>query len=690
MLEKLNISSAVVLCLKFGYKASKYFLTLALFISIIPTDSFAQEDECPETYDRKTLKLLDKAREIKKHDYGERKKFLLEALDISYDCVECAYELAFQSYRHAKQNHTGYKTAKEYYHTTIELCPSYHADMYYILGVIYTLEEDYPNALKYFEFYLNFPYEGDGKFSKKHDKQIKDTEDALPRVRFFAEFYGNPVDFNPQRLKNVSSDADEYLPALSPDNEIIFYTRQFERKNIGDMFPVTVEELTFSKRLDIYSDFDAGTPMPGPFNMGNDNYGGATMSVNNKEMYITICRPIGGYNNCDIYVSRYTTRYDDILEETIYRWTEPENLGENVNTPDGWESQPTLSADGKTLYFATIRHDTDGMDIYYSNRDKDGSWTKAQGIGPPINTKGNEKAPFMHADSKTMYFASSGRPGAGGYDIFYSRMSEDGTWSEPKNIGYPINTSGDEHGLIVSTDGKYAYFASNKIKGAKGLDIFYFEMPEAAKPEKVVLVKGELKEENGNPLTDAKLKFSYSNSEESIEIDIDNTDGSYAAVVNVIEDEDIVMTVKKEGMAFDATVFKTSEEDFEPIAKTDKTIARVEKGRSYTIENINFNTNSAEIKQESKIVLNAFIEYLKDNESLKIAIHGHTDNVGNAEENRVLSFERAFAVRQYLEEKGVSAKRLQHDGFGSSKPIASNDTPLGRSQNRRTEFKVMD
>ena len=672
------------------YFSSYKLILLCICFCMLHTAYGQEEEDCPTTDDRKTNKLLNKAKNARKYDFGERKKMLKEAIDRSEDCVECYYELAYQSFRYAKLNNTSYENARNYYHQVMELCPSYHSEMYYNLGVAYVVDEDYVNALKYFQFFLEFPWTDEDKFSKKYDKQVADTKDALPRIEFYAEFYGNPVDYNPQRLENVCTDDDEYLPALSPDNELIFYTRKFERKKIGDMFPRTIEELTVSKRPDIYSPFDSGEPMPGPFNMGDDNYGGATISVNNKEMFITICRPVGNYNNCDIYVSNYSVRYDEILEETVYRWSEPKNLGDSINTPDGWESQPTLSADGKTLYFATIRDYTDGIDIYYSERKEDGTWSQAQSIGSPINTKGHDKSPFMHADSKTLYFSSTGRMGAGGYDIYYSRMNDDGTWSEPKNIGYPINTAGDEHGMIVSTDGNYAYFSSNQVKGAKGLDIFYFEMPEAAKPQKVLLVKGELKEENDTPLQNAVVALNYASGEEATKVEVDNQDGSYAAVVNVKENEDVIMTVEKEGVAFNSEVFKTSEPDAETIAKSEKKVARVEKGRAYTIENINFESNSATIKPESKITLDAFIRYLNNNPGLKVAIHGHTDNVGNPQDNKVLSFERAFSVRQYLEENGISAKRLRHDGFGPNKPIADNSTAEGRAKNRRTEFVVLE
>jgi len=307
-------------------------------------------------------------------------------------------------------------------------------------------------------------------------------------------------------------------------------------------------------------------------------------------------------------------------------------------------------------------------------------------MGKVINTVGHEKSPFMHGDSRTLYYASQGLPGAGGYDIYYSRLEDDGTWSKPKNIGIPINTSDDEHGLIVSTDGALAYYASNSLQGAQGYDIFSFEMPEQAKPDKVVLVRGELKDEQGEIDTDAEITLEFVESKRVEKVELDKTDGTYATIINV-EDEPVVMTIEKEGHAFQARLFG-KESAKEVVVEEPIKVEKVEIGKPYAIDDIRYSTNSADIDANSKLVLDVFAEHLKKQKGISIAIHGHTDNVGNVGDNLTLSTERAFEVMNYLQYKGVPAGSITFKGFGSSKPIADNGTKEGRAINRRTEFII--
>ncbi|NNK80548.1 MAG: OmpA family protein [Flavobacteriales bacterium] len=528
---------------------------------------------------------------------------------------------------------------------------------------------------------------------RNSQKKIADVETVIEEVRFNAELFGNPVPFNPAKVNGVSGAWDEYLPMLSPDNENLFFTRKYNKKAKGDLYGREVEEFTASSREGVNSEFDSGKALPRPFNLG-DNYGGASISVNNREMYVTVCKPdASGYTNCDIYVTRFSKTLDEKTGKEEYAWSELKNLGGGVNTKDGWEAQPSLSADANTLYFATAREtsteNSEGgksIDIYYSLRGKDGNWGKARSIGDVINGPGNEKSPFMHGDSRTLYFSSDGLMGVGGYDIFYSRIEDDGQWSLPKNIGVPINTSEDEHGLIVSTDGSLAYYASNKIAGSQGFDIYRFDMPEPARPDKVILVRGEVKDDRGQVVEDARIELNYLDSKKVEKVELSSDDGYYAAIINV-EKEPVVMTIEKEDHAFEARLF-TEEDANEVIAEVDLLIEEVSVGRSYAINDINYRSNSADMDVNSKLVLDQFVDYLKRNPNLHISIHGHTDNVGNESDNLTLSTERAFEVMSYLQERGIPGSSLSFKGFGASKPIADNSTAEGRALNRRTEFII--
>jgi outer membrane protein OmpA-like peptidoglycan-associated protein len=427
-----------------------------------------------------------------------------------------------------------------------------------------------------------------------------------------------------------------------------------------------------------------------------DNYGGVSLSVDNSEMIVTVCRPGKmGYNNCDLYRTTWQLLYNERTGLEDYQWGELENLGPEINTDDGWEAQPSLSADGQTLFFATAREnstpDANGnptIDIYYAKRGPDGKWGQAQSVGQTINSAGQEKSPFMHTDSKTLYFSATGRPGAGGYDIYYTRQQEDGSWTEPKNIGVPINTAEDEHGLIVSTDGKQAYYASKGVRGARGLDVISFEMPEKARPEKVLLVKGEMLDEQGEIVADAKVELHYAESKRVEKVPVNETTGAYVAVINV-EREDVVMTIEKEGHAFEAHVYtKESAEESNGVAELKSEVKPLVVGSPYTIHDIFYATNSAEIDSKSKLVLTQFANYLNRNPSMRVEIAGHTDNRGDTEMNMLLSQERAFEVKKHLESLGVAGSRLEYKGYGPTRPVADNSTEQGRAQNRRTEFII--
>jgi outer membrane protein OmpA-like peptidoglycan-associated protein len=353
------------------------------------------------------------------------------------------------------------------------------------------------------------------------------------------------------------------------------------------------------------------------------------------------------------------------------------------------------------LFFATVRKDSKGTDIYMSTRDAKGEWGPAKPVPGPINTSGDEKAPFLHSDSRTLYFAARppkdengkdavtlGHRGIGGYDVFFSHMNEDGSWSAPRNIGNPINTMQDDHGLIVSADGRTAYFASSRFRGVGGLDIYGFDLPKDARPEDVLIVKGEVRDENGQLVKDAKVEITYLDTRKTEVIDVDGADGRYATVLRLKPGADVVMTVKKEGHVFDSRAFSAEDTVRGGVARMDMQVEKIEVGRSYRVSDIRYPTGKADVTKGSEHILDELIVFLKENPTIKIRIEGHTDNVGNQTENMGLSSDRAFTVFSYLQDHGIAGNRLAFEGFGPTKPIASNDTEAGRARNRRTEFVI--
>ncbi len=565
-------------------------------------------------------------------------------------------------------------------------CPAVNPLLDYYLGIIYYTGGDLKNSLKSFKkFLLN----GENPDDPRHGEKLEDVRKSITviegemremqRIPTPAELVESKV------LNKVSTDKSEYLPMLSPDNTLLYFTRKSKKKALGQEFEKEVEEFSVANRLGDAFEFEVGTALKDPFNKGG-NYGGATVSVNNKDLYITVCIPLeSGYKNCDIYESHYEIyRPDADSDKTAYRWTPLKNLGENVNTQNTWEAQPSISPDGKTLYFTRYGKETRETDLYYAEKDETGTWSEAKAFPEPINSAGHDKAPFIHQDGKTMYFASSGRPGEGGFDIYMSVKEDSVRWSRPKNIGKPVNTDGDEHGMLVSTDGKYAMYASNGgLIGEAPFDIYYVELPDKVRPEEIVLLKGKVDQAT------AETKLQLKNIEGIVirDIKLDTDDGAYATIIKRKDiKEPLVLGIEQEGVAFEARIIDTNRVQNGMVDNESMTATTIASNTPYTIKDINFETNSAVVMEGSKFILTEFARFLMKNPGYRVCIQGHTDNVGDEASNLQLSNERALAVKDFLISKGVPASRLDHKGFGSSQPLQGNDSAGGRAKNRRTEF----
>jgi outer membrane protein OmpA-like peptidoglycan-associated protein len=397
----------------------------------------------------------------------------------------------------------------------------------------------------------------------------------------------------------------------------------------------------------------------------------------------------GAQPNVDIYFSENDGGY----------WSDIRKISLNVNHPVYWDSQPTIAADGVTLYFASDRpRGFGGIDLYVTRKDlKTGLWSIPQNLGPKINTPGDEKTPFIHSDSETLYFSSTGHFGFGGYDIFLARKDDKGEWMEPENIGSPINGATDDTGFFVSTDSKTGYFFSydeGKVRG-RGVgryDLYSFDLYAEARPQSTTLMSGTVKDQKtGEPVTGAVLEIKNTITKEKTYATVDSTTGQWMAAISLKKKDKIVITVKKDSVAFNSTVIDMKKASYEtPPAEVKLSVAKAEQGKSFVIENILYNTNSAEIKEESKLILESFADYLKENPNMKVEIQGHTDNVGNPKDNEALSTNRAFSIKQFLEDYKIDGSRIVAKGYGQSKPIADNKTEAGRAKNRRTEFLITE
>ena len=666
------------------------------FLLVFSFTAHAQEgDTCILIENKKALELFEKGTNRKKYDKIKRLAYLRDAVDLEPDYVDAHFQLAVEIIRTAKYKGSKLDPAEPHLLAVIENCPGYHSDPYFHLGEINLARENYKEAIKYYKQFLKFESEDDKKFSRNYEKNYALAKDDLKYAKFYHEVYDNPVPFNPKVVNSVSSKVDEYLPLISPDNKSMYFTRRQVKKEKVKQTVYTSDKVSYIERFSKAANnneltFSEGDPMPAPFNQeDNYNYGGATITIDNKHLFLTICKPGKmNYINCDIYSSDYVYGFVEVEGKEMWHWTELQNMGPNINGDLSWEGQPSISADGKHLYFASAREDSRGIDIYMSTKEN-GEWGFAKNLGEPINTAGNDKTPFIHSDSQTLYYASDGHLGFGGFDVFLSRADKNNNWQEPKNIGYPINSRADEHGFIVSTDGKRVYYGADKRKKEGfGLDIFSFELYPGARPKKVAFVTGNIKDEKGEVPENTTVELKNTKTNEVVQVAADSVDGSFAIVQTIEENEDIVMNVKSEGKAFNSTII-TKHADGKTVIDYSINVEEINPGQPHKINDIYYKTSSAEIDESSKFILNEFADYLKENTDLKIEIHGHTDNVGAHDDNMALSGERSFAVMAYLQERGVDKNRLSFHGYGETRPVATNDTPEGRALNRRTEFVVV-
>jgi outer membrane protein OmpA-like peptidoglycan-associated protein len=612
---------------------------------------------CEPTSDKTALKALEKA---EKQSGNDKIKALAEILSSHPDFYEALFSQAMALIQLEKFSAAGARFEKVY-----ALCPDYSPYTWYYLGAIYYGAEKYAEAIPYLEKVTQ--YTGDLKLKDTHYDEAKAM---LKTARTTLEITANQFDFQPVPVNHVCTQYDEYTANLSPDNEVLYFIRKIP----DSKSPVGYREL-FMESAQTNREFDAGRELPPPFNMANNN-GAASITADNKTMYFVICQN-NDYKACDIWYS----------ERKGIGWTPLNPVQGKLNKGTDWDSQPSVSYDGNEIFFVSDRAGgLGGSDLYVSRKQPDGSWGEGQNLGPVINSDKNELTPFLHSDSKTLYFSSKGHNSLGGYDIFFSRQNADGTWNKPKNIGSPINTQNDEVSFFVSLDGKQGFFSSDKLRGPGGKDLFRFPLYAEARPKEVKLIKGEIKTDLNVP-RDAEVEIKNLNTKETVKVSVDKTDGKFVAIVNA--DEDYLMTMKKEGMAFNSLLIEKETGSENGTVKAELEMKKIETGKTYDIRNVYFATNSVEINPKTEAILEAFADFLKTNPTLRVAIQGHTDNVGDDEANLLLSENRAKAVADLLQNKGVSAARITYKGFGESRPLYDNSTEAGRAKNRRTEFLIL-
>lgn len=620
--------------------------------------------------------------------------FFLKANDFNPDYSDLNYKIGKCIYE------TGDKLETIPYLTqAIKLNQEVNPEAYFILGQALTLEYKFADAIKYINEYK----------SKLKDKEYIEVKEKVNKQLLEIDNAKEMV-YNPAKriwvdnLENINSEYADYCAAISADEYMmIFNSDRADNGQTSDIYVTYRDKSTWSKPVEI------GKPLNSD---GNDMC--LALSPDGQQMFV-----LKEENNSeDIYLSR--------LEGD--KWSEPVILAENKISTEANESHASFSYDGIKVYYVTDHPfaNKGGDDIFFSGKIETThyeAWGKAHTIGSEINTIYDEGCIFMHPDGQTLYFSSKGHNSIGGYDIFKSiRLS--GRWSDPVNMGYPINTPFDEKYFVISASGKHAYLTSNRKEGGKGdYDIYKvtFLGPEKppvvdnedhllasfANPIQDIVLAGPVEVESKH-LTILKGRVLDAFTKEPVKADIEIVDNSKDEVIATFQSNSKTgkflvslpaginygIAVKASDYLFHSENFNLPETSDYQLVDKDIYLKNVCIGCKIVLRNIFFDTGKFTLRQESTTELNRLVDLIRDIEKvkpgIKIEISGHTDNVGSESMNQKLSENRAKAVVDYLTGKGISAGKLVYKGYGSSEPVADNNTAKGRQENRRTEFKILE
>lgn len=514
---------------------------------------------------------------------------------------------------------------------------------------------------------------------KNISPMLKEFDKAMETAEFGIEAIKNPMHFNPINMgPNINSDWDEYLAALTADGQEIIYTVRHPRtENTVCTFCQTEED--FYTSTIVNGSWQPRKELGAPIKSGY-NEGAQCISPDGRYLFYTLCNTDFGMGSCDLY---WAKRIDN-------RWSRPRNFGEPVNTAH-WESQPTIAPDGKMIFFASNRPGGyGGVDIWMTTMTEEGIFTAPVNLGPAINTDGDETAPFIHSDGRTLYFCSDGRPGLGGKDIYYATMLADGKWSEPVNLGYPLNTPADEVNIAINAAGNTGFIGSDREGGFGGLDLYYFTLDDRLRPTPVTYMKGKVLDAFTNKPIEAQIEMiDLEKNKVLTSTSSDPATGEFLACI--LTGTNVLLNISNPLYPFYSENFQIDKEasEIEPYIKDIK-LHKAAVGSTYILKNIFFDFDKSDLQAASFVELDILVNYLKQNHDIAIEIGGHTDNQGSEEYNLQLSLDRAKAVYDYLLSKGIDAAQISYKGYGKSQPIESNDTEEGRAANRRTEFKVVE
>jgi len=501
-------------------------------------------------------------------------------------------------------------------------------------------------------------------------------------LRFSVEAMAEPVGEVPVPLPGrVNSSAREYYGALDLTGTHLVFTRSDLDREGPDARQrgVAGGEDFWESRLDARGQWGEARPLRGVNTPMNE--GAPALSGDGQTMVFTACElpregygPRRGKGSCDLFESTWDPR--------LAQWSEGQNLG--APNSSGWESQPTLSADGGLLIFAkAARGATAQSDLYMCRRRSDGlGWTAPEKLPGAVNTSLMEESPYLHADGQTLYFSSNGHPGFGGLDVFVSKRQPDGSWGRPRNLGKGVNSHANDNSLIVFPSGDRALFASNR--GGEGLDFWEVPLPTEAQAIEVARLTGVVVDrQTGIPVT-GQVRLVDASSGLPVGETVSRAEAGF--MMPLPTRGTYSFEVRSEGYVFAIQSFENWHDgtDVDVRIALDPIVA----GQAFVLDAIHFESGSAQLRQMYQAGCTQLALWMAENPSVRIRLIGHTDDVGRTEVNQALSQERAEAVKFVLEASGVSPQRMVAEGRGADAPIASNETEEGRAKNRRVEVVI--
>ena len=607
---------------------------------------------------KKALKLFEKAKEA-----YQARNYTSAIADIEEAVAEDPlYAEAYLLLGDIKAESGRLPEAVNSYKDAVKADSLFYPPVYFIIANIQFDLTEYADALVYYRKFLSQPNRNQAESSR--------SQKNVALCNFRLDAMQHPVPFNPVNVgDSINTEGFEYVNALSVDGSRLYFTRRSPAHRGDESFYYSV------KKNNVWG---LARDLGPPVNTRGDE-GALCLSPDGSELFFAACSRNDSYGSCDIYVSKRSGT----------QWKEPENLGPVANS-EVWDSQPSLSSDGQTLYFASKRKGGKGSsDIWRTTLQADGNWSVPENLGDSINTPDAEMTPFIHPDGRTLYFASKGHPGMGGADLFVSRADADGKWSKAKNLGYPLNTVADELSLVVSALGDTAFLSSDNYGGKGKVDIYSFLLPPNAKPASVSYVKGVVTDAKSGEKLHAAFELSdLSTGAIVVRSHSDGTTGEF--LLSLPSGHDYALSVSRQGYLYYSLHFTPGpgKDRFKPEIIS-VGLQPVAIGQSMILHNIFFDTDKYTLRKESCVELDKLVLFLQANPKLKIEIGGHTDSEGSDSYNLQLSSARAKTVSEYLVSHGIDVMRLSSKVYGETQPIDTNETPEGKANNRRTEFKII-